>query len=199
MSYRVVYGETRPAWEKIFPTKPEANKFAAAQKKVGDVIYSIKRVVPGEPPQSLMAMIESARKEDALARLVAKSKPNEWRQDLLRLADGTRTLVEIAEQVKGYQYYLGGEYATRPTIDMVSSTLGSLRKQGHEVAWIKKAPGKPGSRIPPVKELKAMFKELNREKNARQANLIARSFAIKYKVGMSTIRQWMTHYYYNLS
>jgi hypothetical protein len=198
MSYRVVYGETRPAWEKIFPTKSEANKFAAAQKKVGDVIYSIKRVVPGEPPQSLMAMIESARKEDELARLMEKPKPNEWRQDLLRLADGTRTLVEISEQVQGYYYSGGGEQATRPTIDMISSTLNVLRKQGHEVAW-RKAEAGPMSKLPPLKTLKAMHRELNREKNARQAQLIARSFAIKYGVGLSTIRQWMNHYHYNLS
>lgn len=58
MSYRVVYGESRPAWEKIFPTRREADSFAKAQKRVGDIIFSVKRVVPGEKPQSLMALID---------------------------------------------------------------------------------------------------------------------------------------------
>lgn len=57
MSYRVVYGETRPAWEKIFDTKKEADKFSAGQSKCGDIIFSIKKVVKGEKPQSLMAAI----------------------------------------------------------------------------------------------------------------------------------------------
>jgi len=55
MTYRVVYGETRPAWERIFPTMREAKAFAKEHKSFGDVIFSIKKVVPGEPPQSLMA------------------------------------------------------------------------------------------------------------------------------------------------
>ena len=58
MSYRVVYGETRPAWEQTFPTKREATAFANEHKKLGDVIFSIKKVVPGEPPQSIMAAVE---------------------------------------------------------------------------------------------------------------------------------------------
>jgi hypothetical protein len=59
MSYRVVYGETRPAWERVFPTKREAMAFAKEQRRVGDVIFSLKKVVPGEPPQSLMAAIDA--------------------------------------------------------------------------------------------------------------------------------------------
>lgn len=59
MSYRVVYGESRPAWEKIFPTKREANAFAKEHRSFGDVIFSIKEVVPGEPPQSMTAMIDA--------------------------------------------------------------------------------------------------------------------------------------------
>lgn len=62
MSYRVVYGESRPAWERIFPTRREANDFAKEHESFGDRIFSIKKVVPGEPPQSLMAAIEASRK-----------------------------------------------------------------------------------------------------------------------------------------
>ena len=61
MSYRVVYGESRPAWEKIFPTRREAKAFAKEHESFGDVIFSIKKVVPGEGPQSIMAAIEEAR------------------------------------------------------------------------------------------------------------------------------------------
>lgn len=59
--YRVVYGESRPAWEKIFPTKREADAFAKEHKGFGDVIFSVKKVVPGEPPQSMAAAIEAAQ------------------------------------------------------------------------------------------------------------------------------------------
>jgi hypothetical protein len=61
MSYRVVYGESRPAWEKIFPTMKEARTFAKEHESFGDVIFSIKKVVPGEGPQSLMGAIEQSR------------------------------------------------------------------------------------------------------------------------------------------
>ena len=57
--YRVVYGETRPAWEKIFPTLREALAFAKKHESMGDVIFSIREVVPGEPPQSIMAAIDA--------------------------------------------------------------------------------------------------------------------------------------------
>lgn len=62
MSYRVVYGESRPAWERIFPTRREAKAFAKEHESFGDVIFSIRKVVPGEPPQSMMAAIEAAQK-----------------------------------------------------------------------------------------------------------------------------------------
>jgi hypothetical protein len=62
MSYRVVYGETMPAWEKIFPTKREADAFAKEHKSFGDVIFSIAKVVPGEPPQSMTGAMERGRK-----------------------------------------------------------------------------------------------------------------------------------------
>lgn len=59
MSYRVVYGETMPAWEKILPTRHEARAFAEAHRRLGDVVFSVKKVVPGEKPQSMTALIES--------------------------------------------------------------------------------------------------------------------------------------------
>lgn len=62
MSYRVVYGETRPAWEQIFPTKREADAFARKHKTFGDIIFSVAKVVPGEAPQSMTAIIEAARR-----------------------------------------------------------------------------------------------------------------------------------------
>lgn len=43
MSYRVVYGETIPAWEKTFPTLKEAKKFASDHKAMGDIVFSVGR------------------------------------------------------------------------------------------------------------------------------------------------------------
>lgn len=57
-NYRVVYGETMPAWEKSFPTKREAEAFAKKHESFGDVIFSIAKIVPGEPPQSLIEAIK---------------------------------------------------------------------------------------------------------------------------------------------
>lgn len=57
MAYRVVYGETRPAWEQTFPMMREAKAFAKTHEGFGDVIFSIAKVVPGEPPQSITAAI----------------------------------------------------------------------------------------------------------------------------------------------
>lgn len=59
MSYRVVYGETMPAWEKILDTKREAEAFAKEHESFGDVIFSISKVIPGEKPRSLMAAIDA--------------------------------------------------------------------------------------------------------------------------------------------
>jgi hypothetical protein len=55
--YRVVYGETMPAWEAILPTKRAADAFARKHRGFGDIIFSIRRVVPGEQPKSLAAVI----------------------------------------------------------------------------------------------------------------------------------------------
>lgn len=58
MSYRVVYGETMPAWEKTFPTKREAEAFAKKHRSFGDVVFSIKKVVPNDRgPHSLMSAL----------------------------------------------------------------------------------------------------------------------------------------------
>jgi len=62
MSYRVVYGETLPAWEQILGTKREAEAFAEEHRSFGDIIFSITKVVPGERPRSLMAAIDASIK-----------------------------------------------------------------------------------------------------------------------------------------
>lgn len=61
MKWRVVYGETRPAWEKLFPTRHEARAFAKEHRSFGDIIFSIQKAVPGERPQSIMAAIEETQ------------------------------------------------------------------------------------------------------------------------------------------
>jgi hypothetical protein len=58
--WRVVYGESRPAWEQIFQTKREADAFAQKHRSFGDVIFSVAKVIPGQPPQSLAAAIAAA-------------------------------------------------------------------------------------------------------------------------------------------
>lgn len=44
--YRVVYGETMPAWEQTFRTLREARAFATKHRSFGDVIFSIGKVDP---------------------------------------------------------------------------------------------------------------------------------------------------------
>jgi hypothetical protein len=61
MSYRVVYGETLPSWEQTFPTKREAQVFAKKHRGFGDRIFSVAKVVPGEPPRSITAALDAAR------------------------------------------------------------------------------------------------------------------------------------------
>lgn len=62
MSYRVVYGETMPAWEKVFPTLREAEAFAEEHESFGDVIFSIRKVDLDERgPHSLMSAISQAK------------------------------------------------------------------------------------------------------------------------------------------
>lgn len=53
MKYRVVYGETIPAWEQTFPTMRSARAFAKKHQSFGDVIFSIAKVIPGEPPRRI--------------------------------------------------------------------------------------------------------------------------------------------------
>lgn len=59
--YRVVYGETMPAWEQVFPTKRAAEAFAKEHRSFGDIIFSIAKVAPGEAPKSLTAALDAAR------------------------------------------------------------------------------------------------------------------------------------------
>lgn len=61
-AYRVVYGETMPAWEQVFPTLRKAKTFAKKHESFGDVIFSVRKVVRGEEPQSLAAAIDKAIK-----------------------------------------------------------------------------------------------------------------------------------------
>ncbi len=63
MPYRVVYGETMPAWEKIVPATRAADRFKRQREHVGDVVFSIAKVIEGEPPQSILAAIEEASKD----------------------------------------------------------------------------------------------------------------------------------------
>lgn len=60
MPYRVVYGETIPAWEQTFKTKGEADAFALKHLSYGDIIFGVNEIVEGEPPQSLMAAIQAS-------------------------------------------------------------------------------------------------------------------------------------------
>jgi hypothetical protein len=60
-SYRVVFGETIPAWERIFPTLREAKAFAKKHKAMGDIVFSVAKVIPGEPPRSMTAAIEAEK------------------------------------------------------------------------------------------------------------------------------------------
>lgn len=59
--WRVVYGETRPMWEQIFATRREARAFVKEHESFGDAIYGVKKVIPGEPPQSITAALDAAR------------------------------------------------------------------------------------------------------------------------------------------
>lgn len=74
MTYRVVYGETRPAWEKVFPTKRKADAFAKQQRKCGDTVFSVEKTVAGEPPKSLMAAIRLSNVKGYLTKADAKRR-----------------------------------------------------------------------------------------------------------------------------
>jgi len=58
MTYRVVYGETMPAWGKVFSTMEEAQAFAKKHRRCGDIIFSIRKVDYNETwPHSLTAAL----------------------------------------------------------------------------------------------------------------------------------------------
>jgi hypothetical protein len=61
MTYRVVYGETMPVWDKTFPDMREAFAFAKLRDDCGDIVFSVERVQAGERPKSLMAAVGQAR------------------------------------------------------------------------------------------------------------------------------------------
>jgi hypothetical protein len=61
MQYRVVYGETIPAWEKVFDAIKEAITFARRCAARGDIVFSIAAVDQYDTaPHSLQAAIENA-------------------------------------------------------------------------------------------------------------------------------------------
>jgi hypothetical protein len=68
MSYRVVYGETMPAWERIFPTMRAAKAFAKEHEGFGDIVFSVKKVVPDEAPQCLTAAAEAGAVDEFIER-----------------------------------------------------------------------------------------------------------------------------------
>lgn len=73
MSYRVVYGETMPTWEKMFLTKREAESFAKKHRSLGDVIFNIRKVDLNERgPFSIMGAIAA---DEALSK--APAPPDE--------------------------------------------------------------------------------------------------------------------------
>ena len=59
--WRVVYGESLPAWEKLFPTRKAAREFALAQLDMGDIVFRISKVIPGDGHQSITAVLDAAR------------------------------------------------------------------------------------------------------------------------------------------
>ena len=61
MTYRVVYGETLPAWEREFPDFQSANAFAQKQHACGDIIFEIAVVREGDAPKSLAKVAELQR------------------------------------------------------------------------------------------------------------------------------------------
>jgi hypothetical protein len=51
-----------PAWEKTFPTMREAQAFAKKHEGFGDMIFSIAKVLPGDKPQSMTAIVDAQAK-----------------------------------------------------------------------------------------------------------------------------------------
>lgn len=50
MTYKIVYGETRPAWSQEFATKRELLKFVNRCVSVGDLIFGIEQIRKGDAP-----------------------------------------------------------------------------------------------------------------------------------------------------
>lgn len=61
MSYRVVYGETMPAWERVFRTRREADAFAKKHRAMGDKVFSVRKVDLNDlGPHSIMGAIAAS-------------------------------------------------------------------------------------------------------------------------------------------
>lgn len=55
--YRVVYGETMPAWEQEFPTLREAKTFAKEHEGFGDIVFSITKIIPGDETETVRGFL----------------------------------------------------------------------------------------------------------------------------------------------
>ena len=55
MTYRVVYGETMPAWERTFPTLRKAKAFAKKHESFGDMIFYVGKATEG--PRALLSAL----------------------------------------------------------------------------------------------------------------------------------------------
>lgn len=51
MKYRIVYGETMPAWSREITTMKELQKFVARCMSVGDLIFGIEELREGYQPR----------------------------------------------------------------------------------------------------------------------------------------------------
>jgi len=58
MNYRVIYGETVPAWDRDFSTRREANAFAKKQRECGDIVFGVFPVAVGAPPSGALDVAE---------------------------------------------------------------------------------------------------------------------------------------------
>ena len=59
MPFRVVYGETMPAWERTFSTKLKAKAFAKKQQSIGDTIYNLAKT--GTPKDNKRGLLSADR------------------------------------------------------------------------------------------------------------------------------------------
>jgi hypothetical protein len=55
--WRVVYGETMPAWEQTFSTKRQADAFVKKHKSFGDMIFNVAKI--GSPQDTVRGFLQS--------------------------------------------------------------------------------------------------------------------------------------------